>query len=192
MPGPGGNARDDQTPTATIPPKTTVTLDAGLGINISRARPVDLEVDVMLLYHLLSSQYALDDLRKGRIKISKFSDLNDPFELLATELPEKATRQIFSRWRKQIASTRGVICFSRSWDNPVLWSHYGDKHRGIALGFEVSDPIVEQVRYVGQRLADQVSRGILKAKLGHAAKCQTRWAIQGIWSRCVSGQRNHK
>jgi hypothetical protein len=38
-----------------------------------------------------------------------------------------------------------------SWHNPLLWSHYGDRHRGIALGFEVADPILKPVSYVEQR-----------------------------------------
>jgi len=26
-----------------------------------------------------------------------------------------------------------------AWSNPVIWAHYGDKHRGLCLGFEVPE-----------------------------------------------------
>ncbi len=30
----------------------------------------------------------------------------------------------------------------------MLWSHYGDKHRGICLGFDVPDEMLEPIDYV--------------------------------------------
>lgn len=29
-----------------------------------------------------------------------------------------------------------MLCFSKSYDNVLMWSHYGDNHRGIAVGFD--------------------------------------------------------
>jgi len=40
--------------------------------------------------------------------------------------------------RKKISSKYGLLCFSRTWEEPLLWSHYADKHKGIAIGFEIS------------------------------------------------------
>ncbi|CUS37678.1 DUF2971 domain-containing protein [Candidatus Nitrospira nitrificans] len=45
----------------------------------------------------------------------------------------------------------GVLCFSRTWRNPVLWSHYADKHRGICLGFDVPDHLLKSVTYLKTR-----------------------------------------
>lgn len=55
-------------------------------------------------------------------------------------------------WRSELNKTRGLLCFSQNWESPVIWSHYADKHRGICLGFELSDKLVEKVRYVKKRL----------------------------------------
>jgi hypothetical protein len=41
----------------------------------------------------------------------------------------------------------GMLCFSSDWHNPVQWSHYAEKHRGICLGFDVPDDLLVQVRY---------------------------------------------
>jgi hypothetical protein len=40
-----------------------------------------------------------------------------------------------------------MLCFSRDWHNPVQWSHYADKHRGICLGFDVPDSLLVPVQY---------------------------------------------
>lgn len=41
--------------------------------------------------------------------------------------------------KRQMAQDRGLICFSNDWRSPLLWSHYADQHRGIALGFNLSN-----------------------------------------------------
>lgn len=45
----------------------------------------------------------------------------------------------------------GMLCFCRSWHNPVLWSHYSDKHQGICVGFEVDKQSLRPVSYVKNR-----------------------------------------
>jgi hypothetical protein len=45
----------------------------------------------------------------------------------------------------------GVLCFSRDWQNPVLWSHFADGHRGMVLGFDVNDDLLKNVNYVAAR-----------------------------------------
>ena len=122
----------------------------------------------MRVYHFLSEAGAIDDLRNRRIKISRIADMNDPFELLAIELSNKEVRRAFLKKRGQIDAKYGVICFSRAWSNPVLWSHYAEKHRGVCLGFDIADDLVIHVKYNGRRLVQNVkhdfSRGLLDEK----------------------------
>ena len=101
----------------------------------------------MRLYHLLGSQHALDDIRKRRIKISLIPDLNDPFELHGIPLPTRKHRTVWRRFVRGVGNHSGVLCFTRKWDNPVLWSHYADKHRGVCLGFDVPSELSAGVRY---------------------------------------------
>lgn len=49
---------------------------------------------------------------------------------------------------------RGVCCFSSTYDNPLLWSHYGDEHKGICIGYGVNrnpKPKLHKVIYGGNR-----------------------------------------
>jgi hypothetical protein len=39
---------------------------------------------------------------------------------------------------------RGICCFSTSYSNPLLWSHYGDQHKGLCIGYTTErDPVPE-------------------------------------------------
>lgn len=104
-------------------------------------------------YHLLSAQYGLEDLRHRRLKIARINDLNDPFELSPFNLSKPSDRAAFRKIKNTFAANRGVLCFSLSWDNPLLWSHYADRHKGVALGFDIHHDLVRKVSYVEQRYA---------------------------------------
>lgn len=110
-----------------------------------------MEGDCMKLYYLTGAQFALSNLALRRIKISRFSDLNDPFELMAVNLSDDDERRAVKGFYDQINATKGVICFSAHWENPVLWGHYADKHRGMALGFEVTNDLIFEARYENSR-----------------------------------------
>lgn len=105
----------------------------------------------MRVYHFLSGDFALSDLRLKRIKVSRFRDLNDPFELLGADLTDREERRLFRQYKKDLDKHFGVLCFSRSWRNPLLWSHYANKHRGICLGFDVSKSQLREIKYVSGR-----------------------------------------
>lgn len=102
-------------------------------------------------YHLLTSHYALDDLRHRRLKIARLDELNDPFELWAIAQPDGHLRRAFRQTKEEMARRFGVLCFSLAWHNPLLWSHYADKHHGLALGFDVNEQILEPVSYIEER-----------------------------------------
>jgi hypothetical protein len=106
----------------------------------------------MRVYHLLSSQDALSDLALRRIRISRYGDLNDPFELLAANLGDPQLRRAIGEFKKDFHKTKGLLCFSKKWESPVLWSHYASKHRGICLGFDVKDEFALEISYSDQRV----------------------------------------
>jgi hypothetical protein len=104
------------------------------------------------LYHYVPFRYGLQNIERKRLKIAEFSDLNDPFELLGCELPTKNHRALFKSWKRTVAARFGLLCFSRTWQNPVMWSHYAEKHQGVCLGFDVADHLLMPVIYSERRL----------------------------------------
>ena len=107
----------------------------------------------MRLYYFTEARYAVDDITKRRLKVSRFFDLNDPFELFAGEHSSKAFRRKMRDWAEKLDEQEGLLCFAESWQDPSMWSHYGDRHRGVCLGFDVDGRILKPINYSAGRLA---------------------------------------
>jgi len=63
----------------------------------------------MKVCHFLSARWAEDDLARQRLKISRFDDLNDPFELLSPNLKDPAIRQSFLATRLHVFASGGFV-----------------------------------------------------------------------------------
>ncbi|MBI2459267.1 MAG: hypothetical protein HYV53_01805 [Parcubacteria group bacterium] len=99
-------------------------------------------------YHFLSSKWAIEDLKKQRIKVGIIKELNDPFELLPyLRYKDKEKIKKYYKCRKKISKKYGFLFFSQTWEEPLLWSHYADKHKGIAIGFEILKERIFRVGY---------------------------------------------
>ena len=113
----------------------------------------------MRVFHLLPAAFGISNIALSRMKISRYGDLNDPFELLAGELSEDKLRKAVAIMKKEFHETKGIICFSKNWMNPVLWSHYADKHHGMALGFDIPDKFAPEIEYSSERIPIQYING---------------------------------
>jgi hypothetical protein len=114
------------------------------------------------LYYLTTAEHAVSNVVFGRVKISRFSELNDPFELIGTNFGNKTTRDAVRTYKADLDKECGLICFSEDWTEPVIWSHYAAKHGGIALGFDVDQSIAQQVSYKTSRLKATLPKGAAK------------------------------
>ena len=104
----------------------------------------------MRVFNLTPAHFALSNIALKRLKLTRFHSLNDPFEMLAVDVVSSDLRTGIRAKKSQIDGAEGILCFSKHWKNPLLWSHYADKHRGIALGFDVPDSSLKPVRYVAR------------------------------------------
>jgi len=111
----------------------------------------------MRVYHFVNREFGLQDLRLRRLKIATIDDLNDPFELLGPASDDPHVRRRFQVTKDQLAANRGMLCFSQYWNNPVQWSHYADRHRGLCLGFDMPDKFLIAVNYAAKRLEPNVA-----------------------------------
>jgi hypothetical protein len=109
------------------------------------------------VYYLTSAEHAVSDIALDRIKVARFADLNDTFELLGINFRESHVRT-FCREANEIENSRtGLICFSSDWTSPVLWSHYASKRHGVCLGFDLRRTLAERVNYETERILAQIS-----------------------------------
>lgn len=96
------------------------------------------------LYRYLNAKWALAALETGELHVGRIAGLNDPFEFMPAlkwvnpMFSHKVVDEFMDFLVKDFHSTLGVICFSEQINDPVLWSHYSESHKGIALGFDVA------------------------------------------------------
>jgi hypothetical protein len=110
----------------------------------------------MRAYKFLNQQYGLKSLYERRLRRTRVTELNDPFELRPYDLADAKVRWAVHQTRAYIAESFGLLCFSADWHDPVIWAHYSDKHRGLCLGFEMP-PEVEKAQ---SRKVDYISAPI--------------------------------
>ena len=110
----------------------------------------------------MSTKRGLPAIRNQRIRLSRFHDLNDPFELYAAALNNPRHRAKFRMFKDWVAERFGLVCFSTNSRHSVLWSHYGDKHRGVALELAVASKEVNQVEYTPNRIFIDVEAALVR------------------------------
>ncbi|WP_108814921.1 DUF2971 domain-containing protein [Loktanella sp. Alg231-35] len=106
----------------------------------------------MRVYKFYPAKWGLEALSKRRLKVSPIDELNDPFEYLSLDLGDKSVRAWAKRFRETVSQDNGIISFSRNWFQPLMWAHYADSHKGLALGFEVPDDLLFKINYVDKRI----------------------------------------
>ncbi len=140
------------------------------------------------LYYFTKLATAKIILAERRLKLSRFGELNDLFELLGASVGDKLARRVFaSILRRHWNDTLGLICFSESWQSPLMWAHYAERHYGVCLAFDVRDDLAKQVRYEPSRLVNlldgtKASAGLDEAKLEAVLLTKFReWSYEREW-----------
>lgn len=109
----------------------------------------------------MSGEHALKNIALKRLKISRISELNDPYELNAIASENQELIEAMERTKADLDQEKGVLCFSHSWSDPVMWSHYADSHRGMALGFVRNGEAPTPVTYSPDLLPEDWFLGLL-------------------------------
>lgn len=66
------------------------------------------------------------------------------------ELKEMFTNEIIQKV-KEVRINALISCFSKRYDSILMWSHYGDKHKGICIEFDRPDKDFLDVKYSTKR-----------------------------------------
>lgn len=104
------------------------------------------------VYHLTPAEYAISNIAFGRLKLARFADLNDPFELIAANLKDLPTKAFVTDFKESFDRENGLLCFSGDWMSPPMWAHYGSNHTGICFGFNLKRTHANDVKYVSERI----------------------------------------
>jgi len=93
-----------------------------------------------VIYKFLSVEYAFKVMEDKQLKVSLLSELNDIFDcrpnLPFTADPSRPESSWLAEIRESISQRTGLLCFSEGYQSPLLWGHYADGAKGLALGFD--------------------------------------------------------
>ena len=76
---------------------------------------------------------------KNKLEVLKnFSDVNEAYLILKCKRPDilKEVLELKISAFNETLNKTGVACFSRYYDNILMWSHYARKHTGIVIGYD--------------------------------------------------------
>jgi hypothetical protein len=92
---------------------------------------------IFFKYRGLSNEsFFIDILLNKRLYSAKLRELNDPMEGHYYHNPELYSDLNISDIKK-IQNSLRICSLSKTLNNTLLWSHYADGHRGLALGIEL-------------------------------------------------------
>jgi hypothetical protein len=100
----------------------------------------------LFLYRYLSAIHGLQVLQSAELKVGRMLELNDPLDCqpAIVTAPENLDDDAYAAFARRFLGTLhegfGLVCYSAVIDDPVIWSHYADAHKGMVLEFEFETP----------------------------------------------------
>ncbi len=117
-----------------------------------------MNTETITLYRFMPLKHLQQSLARRRFKVTPPDQLNDPFESYPGVLNldvrgvDDRTRGLSEKYMKRASTGFAIDSYSATCSSPLLWAHYADKHRGVALCFEMPlDNALVAVRYSRQR-----------------------------------------
>lgn len=116
-------------------------------------------------------------------------------EVRAATTPERisTTNTDAERITRETLESTGIFCFSDTFKNILMWSHYADKHTGICIEFDTAIaynvlPIARAVTYGDQMptliYPERDKRMVIAPIFSKAA----HWAYEREWRLAIAGQ----
>ncbi len=90
---------------------------------------------------------------KENIKYLEYQSTNPDYEDADKAFNWYLTRELQDELMSHY--DKGVCCFSKSYNNSLLWSHYADQHKGICVGYSIDrdpKPQTHEVKYNNERM----------------------------------------
>jgi hypothetical protein len=107
-------------------------------------------------YHFSEAKYAICNIKNARIKATRISEANDPFEFEGFQVDNGLFRDAIRKLKDKTDANLSVLCFSKDWRSPALWAHYAERHKGICLGFWAKRKSLLEVNYYTDRVESGV------------------------------------
>ncbi len=92
----------------------------------------------------------LNQISKNQFWLSNKELLNDPFEFELADIGGSDEKTL--NYYKEIFETRLLLCMTDTPDNPLMWSHYANSHKGFCIEFKCMHAITYPVIYIDRKI----------------------------------------
>ena len=82
-------------------------------------------------------EFLMDILLKERLYAASYHELNDPMEGVI-KIDNTVPKSREAEWEEIVSQLR-IVCFTRDYENTLMWSHYADGGKGCVIEFELLD-----------------------------------------------------
>lgn len=100
--------------------------------------PFDCDINLLDFDFNERSNEISEELEKVKSILEK--EFGAKTENLINKISDDEINEIYRGSQLEKISKSAICCFSTNFKNTVMWSHYGDNHRGICLNFDLSIP----------------------------------------------------
>jgi len=144
----------------------------------------------MSIYKYFSvTEYTLKNLMENKICFNSIENFNDPFEgygkftidvgrggkeyfdsINMGDIEEKFARNLGERLQEAVNQKKRILCLTEDYNNPLMWAHYADSHKGFCVEYRQAD--LEKLNVELKRVEycerpDQIDLSALDNKFGN-------------------------
>lgn len=105
-------------------------------------------------------KFFVDIILNNRLWAASYKDMNDPMEGYYYYPKGEYSEEIIGRIKNEKERMR-IVSLSRSYQIPLMWSHYAEGHRGVAIGVDIdrTEYDIRRIEYTGPAyLQDEIYR----------------------------------
>lgn len=77
----------------------------------------------------------IDVITNGKLYLSLPKSFNDPYDCIIYRNPNYRKNKIFAKVLDKVR----IACFSKDNDSILMWSHYANSHKGICIGYQLTE-----------------------------------------------------
>ena len=101
----------------------------------------------MRLYKYYGYEAGLAALRSQRLGFRRPNDFNDPLELSFPIDDSSPSGMQLARALNVLREWVVILSLTETPTDALMWTHYGDEHRGFVVGYDMSDPFLSSPEY---------------------------------------------
>lgn len=103
----------------------------------------------MILYKYYGYDSGLKAIKSRNLGFRKPKHFNDPFELsyLSNSDGNSSKITMLNTRLDQFRDSVAILSLTRTPDNPLMWAHYGEEHKGFVIGYDATDKFLSSQEY---------------------------------------------